>query len=54
MSPIDNMSETVKMNAYEKKRASEYVGKNRRFPSMSQLITKAVNDLCDKLEASKN
>jgi len=46
-------SSPVKILNYHIKRTREFVGENKPFPSMSQLASKAVDDLCSKLETKK-
>ena len=46
------MSKTtpVKILDYHVNRARKFVGENKPYPSLSQLASRALSDICDKLE----
>ena len=50
MSYIMPKTTAVKVLNYHLVRAHEFVGDDKQFPSLSQLASRAVSDLCDKLE----
>lgn len=55
---IGNMNDAtalhnVKIRTYQIRRAMRFVGAGKRFPSLSQLATRALEEFVDKLEAEK-
>lgn len=43
----------VKIRTYQIRRALRFVGADKRFPSLSQLASRALEEFVDKLEASE-
>lgn len=49
----NNLSSAVKMLDYLKDEASKFVGENKPFPSLAQLVNTAVREYLPKLKKGK-
>ena len=54
--PKDTMSNfhTTKIRKYDKERSSKFIGESKPFPNLQSLVSQAVSEKLDKLEAMKN